>query len=92
MQDIQNIGQANSEIVRNCEVFDIKFYFLKVVLMYLLCILEDKSNHTIQQQDLGLFLMMGQILYNKWTNHLAGFYCNFILVLYYNLFLYLGVL
>uniref|UniRef100_A0A8D2QIK7 Uncharacterized protein n=1 Tax=Zonotrichia albicollis TaxID=44394 RepID=A0A8D2QIK7_ZONAL len=43
MQDIQNIGHANSEIVRNCEVFDIQFYFLKVVLMYLLCILEDKS-------------------------------------------------
>lgn len=30
--------------------------------MYLLCILEDKSNDTIQQQDLCLFLMMGQIL------------------------------
>lgn len=62
MQDIQNIGHADSEIVRNCEVFDIKVYFKEVVCMYFLCILEDKSNDTIQQQDLCLFLMMGQIL------------------------------
>lgn len=31
--------------------------------MYLFCILEDKSNDTIQQQGLCLFLMMGQILF-----------------------------
>uniref|UniRef100_A0A663MHR4 M-phase phosphoprotein 9 n=1 Tax=Athene cunicularia TaxID=194338 RepID=A0A663MHR4_ATHCN len=29
MRDIQNIGNADSEIVKNCEVFDVKFYFLK---------------------------------------------------------------
>lgn len=29
MQDIQNIGNADSEIVKNCEVFDIKVYLKK---------------------------------------------------------------
>lgn len=26
MQDIQNIGNADSDIVKNCEVFDVKVY------------------------------------------------------------------
>lgn len=28
-EDIQNIGNVDSEIVKNCEVFDVKVYFLK---------------------------------------------------------------
>uniref|UniRef100_A0A8C0B3D4 Uncharacterized protein n=1 Tax=Buteo japonicus TaxID=224669 RepID=A0A8C0B3D4_9AVES len=47
MQDIQNIGNADSEIVKNCEVFDIKVYLKKIILMYWLCILGDKSNGDI---------------------------------------------
>lgn len=62
MQDIQNIGHADSEVVRNCEVFYVSVYFKKRLFAYLLCILDDKSNDTIQQQDLCLFFMMEQIL------------------------------
>lgn len=63
--------------------------------MYWLCILGDKSNGDIVlQQDLYKYVTSwrDKSFYNVWTNHMYGFYCNFILAFYNILAFYLSVL